>query len=493
LSKSFLNRFLSIIIISLLVNMVIIAAVGPVSAQSISILYVDPRHVIDTTKTAGTDFTINVNVKDITDFYGYQIKLRYNTTVLDVNTVTLGSFFPSDSVLWVSEENRINEAGGYVWYILTMPYGAKYGVDGSGTLLSISFNVTSIGETILDLEALEVFNHKMKEMPRNVYDCYFSNILRHTRLYVDPEKKIDLDLVPSKNFTINVNVFNVTNLHSSEFKLNYDTRILDVLKVTEGSFMASFGETNFVSGMNETLGLVEVNVTLVDPIGATTPNWPKAGNGTLAIVTFNVTAIGGCDLYLYNTKLTDPTATPIKHYPFEGGYFNNKDIVHDIVITDVKTTVTTVVVEDGVSVPVSKPVSEIYAGEKVNVTVFLKNDGNILEDFNVTAYYNVTHIGIPMNITLSDGFVTSVVFEWNTEGVEVGSYIIWAEASPVLGETIEDQINNKFTMKNEFKVLGGGSLPVELVVTAVAGVFIIAVAAVYLMKFRKPKPVAEAH
>jgi len=463
----------------------IMVAVSPVYGQTAT-LYVDPPRIIDTTKTAGTDFTVNINVKDIIDFYGYNIMLFYNTTLLDVNSVTQGSLFPTKMY------EEINETLGYVWYSHAMDFGAQYGVDGSGTLLTINFNVTSIGETILDLDALEVVNHKSKEIPRNVYDGYFSNILRHTRLYVDPERIIDLDLVPGKNFTINVNVFNVTNLHSSEFKLDYDTRLLDVLEITEGSFMASFGNTNFVSKINETLGLVEGNVTLVDPIGAETPNWPKTGSGTLAMITFNVTAIGDWYLRLYNTKLTDPTATPIEHHSFDG-YFNNKDIIHDIVLTDVKTTVTTMEVVDGTPIPVTQRVSEVYAGEKVNVTVSVKNDGTISENFNVTAHYNDTRIGAPMKVTLSEGFTTSLVFEWNTEGLEVGNYTIWAEASPVLGETVEDQLNNKFTMKGGFKLLAGQSLPVELIVAAVASVSIVAVTAVYLIKFRKPKPGAKAH
>lgn len=478
-----MNKSSLITTVSLLVSMVIMIPASPVYGQVNAKLYVDPPKIIDTTKTAGTDFTININVKDVTDLFGYNIKLIYDTALLNVNTVTLGSFFPYSSVPWHEE---INEAAGYIWYALTMPYGAQYGVDGSGSLLTVDFNVTSVGETVLDLDALEFFNHAMQEMPRNVYDGYFGNILRHTRLYVNPERKMDTGLVPGKNFTINVNVFNVTNLHSSEFELAYDTRLLDVLEVTEGSFMASFGDTNFASKMNETLGLVEGNVTLVDETGAATPNWPEAGNGTLVMVTFNVTAIGECDLYLYNTKLTDQTATPIEHYSFDG-YFNNKDIIHDIIITDVTTTITTEEVEDGIPFPVSKPVSEVYVGEKLNITAFVRNSGTISENFNVTAHCNDTRIGSPVNITLSAGFVTSLVFEWNTMGMEVGSYIIWAEASPVLGETNGD--NNKFTMEDVFKVLSGGrSLPVELIVAAIAGVSIIVVAAVYLMKFRKPKP-----
>ena len=473
-----MNKSTLIIIVSLLVNIVIMVAVSPVYGQTAK-LYVDPPSIIDTTKTAGTDFTIDINVKDIIDFFGYNIKLIYNTTLLNVNTVTLGTFFPSGSVPWHEE---INDTAGYIWYALTMPYGSQYGVDGSGTLMTISFTVESIGETILDLDTLEIFNHKMKEIPRNVYDGYFSNILRHTRLQVDPEKKIDPDLVLGKNFTINVNILNATDLFGFDFFLNYTTAVLSATNITLGSSLPS-GSVPWHEEINDTAGYVWYNVTM--PVR-------MDGNGILATITFTVESIGETTLGLSNTKLVDSGGRLIEHDTGDG-YFSNEPIIHDIVITDVTTTVTTVEVEDDIPFPVSRPVSEVYVGEKVNVTVFVKNNGTILENFNVTAYYNVTRIGTPMNVTLSKGFVTSLVFEWNTEGVEVGNYTIWAEASGVVGETIEDQLNNKFTMKGGFKVLRGRSLPVELVVVAVASVFIIAVTAVYLIKFRKPKPVAKAH
>jgi len=453
----------------------IMVAVSPVYGQTAK-LYVDPPSIIDTTKTAGTDFTVNINFKDIIDFYGYNIMLFYNTTLLNVNSVTLGSLFPTK----VYEE--INETLGYVWYSYTMEHGAEYGVDGSGTVMTIGFTVESIGDTILDLDTLEIFNNRIDEIPHNVYDGYFSNILRQTKLSVEPKNTIDPSLTQGENFTINVNILNATDLFGLDFFLNYTTAVLSATNITLGSSLSS-GSVIFHEEINDTAGYVWYNVTM--PVR-------MDGNGILANITFTVDSIGETILDLCATKLVDSGGRLIVHDTVDG-YFSNKPVTHDIVITDVKATVTTVEVEDSTPIPVTKRVSEVYAGEKVNVTVSVQNNGTISENFNVTAYYNVTRIGIPMNVTLSAGFTTSLVFEWNTEGMEVGNYTIWAEASSALGETIEDQLNNKFTMKGGFKVLARQSLPVELVVAAVASVSIIAVTAVYLIKFRKPKPVAKAH
>jgi len=478
-----LNKSLLIIITSLLVNMVIMAVVSPVYGPVYAKLYVDPPSIIDITKTPGTNFIVNINVKDISDLFGYVFKLFYNTTLLNVTTVDIGPFF-SNPFPW---HNETNEELGYVYYAVSMPTGSQVGVSGSGTLLTISFNVTSTGETSLDLCTLEILNSKNKDIPHIPYDGYFSNILRHTKLYVDPQNTINPDLVQSKNFTINVNVLNITDLFGYEFSLNYTTAVLTATNITLGSFFPSEPTPPVIwhDEINDTLGYVWYNVTMP-------PDAPsgKTGDGTLATIKFTIDSIGGTSLDLCNAEFVNSQGEEIEYDTLDG-YFSNKPIFHDIAITNITTTVTTVEVEQGISVPVTKHVSEVYGGEKVNVTVFVKNNGTVSENFNVTAYYNDALIGTPKNVTLLADFKISLVFEWNTEGVAVGNYTIWAEASSVPGETIEYKDNNKFTMEGVFKVLPR-SFPIELVVVAAVAIgSIIAITTVYFIKVRKPKPVAE--
>ena len=87
-----MNKSLLIIIISLLVSMGIVVVVNPVYGSVYAKLYVDPPSIIDTTKTSGTNFTVNINIKDVTDLYSYDLKLMYDTTLLNVATVSIGPF-----------------------------------------------------------------------------------------------------------------------------------------------------------------------------------------------------------------------------------------------------------------------------------------------------------------------------------------------------------------------------------------------------------------
>lgn len=445
---------------------------------TINAFYVSPPRIIDTTKTAGTTFTAEINVKDITDLLGYNFRLNYTATVLTATEVTLGSFFPSDA--W-KVKKEINDVQGYVWYAVLMPFGSQVGKSGSGTLATISFTVDSLGESPLDLDTLEIFDSQMVGITHNVYDGYFSNIPRPW-IYADPPRVVPPQhLIPSENFTINVNVFKVTDLHSFEFRLAYNTTLLDVLEIAEGSFMTGFGDTGFISNINETLGFVEAIITLIDPTGAaTTP-----GNETLARVTFNIAEIGETDLDLYDTKLTDPASTVIKHYAFDG-YFSNKAVIHDVAITDITTTITTVEVKDNMTFSVPKQVSEIYVGDKSNVTVHVKNNGTLNESFNVTAYCDDNIIDTKKIPNLSAGFSIILPFEWNTDGVPTGNYTIWAETSVVEGDINPD--NNKLIMEDEFRVLWRQTFPWELAAAAGGIVLIIAATAVYFVKIRKSRP-----
>lgn len=460
------------------------AIVGTGEASPETKVYIDPTPKI---ASVGETFKINVNILNVAKLGGFEFCLAYDTNILDCLEVAERSpfleSFGETYIFRLTIEDNYNATHGRLWLSITLK-AAPEGATGSGILATITFKATALGESVLNLYSLEQkpgpygyylvdVPDKIKlgdvnadPIPHEVVDGYFSDIPRPW-IYVDPLSIVPPPyLIPGENFTINVNVFNITNLHRSEFKLAYNTTLLDALAITEGSFMASFGNTSFTSNINETLGLVEANVTLVDPIGATTPNWPEAGNGTLATVTFNVTVIGECDLDLYDTKLTDPTATPIEHYTFDG-YFSNKAIIHDIAVTEVTTT----------------PTSMVYAGNNVTISVRVKNNGTESETFNVTAYYDNTPIKTEKVTALPTGAIRILTFEWNTEGVAEGNYTIRAEASTVPGET--NTANNKFTKQSKLRVLPleqPTTLSIELVVFIIV---LITVAIAGIIFYRK--------
>ena len=123
-----------------------------------------------------------------------------------------------------------------------------------------------------------------------------------------------------EEFLINVVVVNATNLYSFEFKLGYNTTLLDAIDVTEGSFLKSFGNTSATMEIHDSGGYIWISVTLL------TPAPPAMGSGILATIRFKVTyetvypETVGCSLDLYDTELNDPVGQPIPHTVHDGSY-----------------------------------------------------------------------------------------------------------------------------------------------------------------------------
>jgi hypothetical protein len=123
-----------------------------------------------------------------------------------------------------------------------------------------------------------------------------------------------------KIFTINVTITGVTDLYGFEFKLDYNTTILDAKTITQGSFLPPLKSYVLVNQINDTGGYVWFAATLLAPEPA------KSGNGVLATISFNATygtiypQTVGCDLHLYDTILGDPTGQSIAHDTIDGYY-----------------------------------------------------------------------------------------------------------------------------------------------------------------------------
>jgi len=237
-------------------------------------------------------------------------------------------------------------------------------------------------------------------------------------IYVDPQTSTG---TVGQNFTININISNVTDLYGWEFKLRWNSTLLDAKDVLEGSFLKQGGNTFFTFKINNTEGYMIVDCTLLGDVSGV------SGNGTLATVKFYVEARGECALDLYDTKLVNSSEQSITHTTIDGNF---RTIVRDVAITSVTPSKTVVVV-----------------GEIVNITVVAKNEGTETETFNVTAYYGNVSIETQAVNNLAADTNTTLIFSWNTTSVSAGNYTIKAIADTGYGET-ETSYNIKTTVIN---------------------------------------------
>jgi hypothetical protein len=226
-----------------------------------------------------------------------------------------------------------------------------------------------------------------------------------TILFVNPPRSFT---EVNNEFLINVSIANVTDLYGWEFKIKWNSTLLDARNVTEGTFLKTQSETFFVIDINNTAGYIRAACTLIGDIPGVN------GSGTLATIEYYVETPGECVLDLYDTKLVNSTEQPIGHN-INDGYFSS--VLHDISITQVRVSPTTV-----------------FIGELVEINVSVLNEGTAQEIFNLTAYVDSTIIGLE-SVLLDNNASTIVTFSWDTQGFTKGDYLISAVASVVLGES----------------------------------------------------------
>lgn len=121
------------------------------------------------------------------------------------------------------------------------------------------------------------------------------------------------------NFTVDVNITDVVNLWIFEFKLDYDTSLLDAISVIPGPVVP---ETRMLSPIdtgtgewipiNDTLGRVSVVCTFLFPAMSYT------GSDTLMTINFTATAEGSSALQFNSTGLFDSGAYSISHDKLDG-------------------------------------------------------------------------------------------------------------------------------------------------------------------------------
>jgi parallel beta-helix repeat protein len=116
----------------------------------------------------------------------------------------------------------------------------------------------------------------------------------------------------------NVSIYGATNIYGYDFKLYYNSSLLNGTAIAEGGFLKANGDTiftiyNFNDNYNGTHGLVSVYSTLKGQKPGVN------GTGTLITVTFTTKPSTGLSLLeLADTKLSDPSSNPVSHSAING-------------------------------------------------------------------------------------------------------------------------------------------------------------------------------
>ncbi|MGD0029519.1 MAG: CARDB domain-containing protein [Candidatus Bathyarchaeia archaeon] len=219
---------------------------------------------------------------------------------------------------------------------------------------------------------------------------------------VSPPEIFDLTMGPSSTFYINITLANAANLGLCAFNLTYDPSIInwigmDVFRVQGQLPIATIT-------LNGNAGFLRVSLNYSTPF-TTDPPVP------MLTMQFHVEAYGISLLNLTDTQLLDGNSNPITHFELDGLFSN---IIRDVAVTNV--------------VAATK---WIYQGWSDDISVTVKNLGNVSETFTASVYYNSSLIGVASIVSLAPNAETTTTIPWNTTGVPEGNYTITGVASIV--------------------------------------------------------------
>ena len=125
--------------------------------------------------SVGDTFTVNVDITDVTDLYGYQFDLSFDTNYLQVvpqivngspQDVVEGPFLATGGATFFIP--GVHNGAGTIEFTIDLLLGSVSGVTGSGTLASITFlalAATGINPTALTLSNYLLLDSTLAEIP----------------------------------------------------------------------------------------------------------------------------------------------------------------------------------------------------------------------------------------------------------------------------------------------------------------------------------------
>jgi len=217
--------------------------------------------------TLGVPFSIDVMISNVADLYGFEIKLGYNTTILNAINASEGSFLKQAGETWNITE--INDAGGYVKFAVSR-LSVENGVNGSGTLFTLTFNssLSATGTTSIAFNTVKLSNPQ-------------SQPISHTFL----GGSVEVVEIDTKSFSVveNETTFNIPTVSNSTIlELNYNE--------SDGKIsLISTGPSGYSSFCNITIPKELLNGTFAVLVNNQTAYYEKIENATHYTLCFNFT------------------------------------------------------------------------------------------------------------------------------------------------------------------------------------------------------------
>jgi len=112
------------------------------------------------------NFTVFINVSHVSDLYGWQVNLEWNSSMLELTDITEGPFLKSKGQTFFSYTPDKDKVA-----IVCTLQGNVTGVSGEGTLAKVEFKVKQHGTCTIQIYNSKLLNSNEKEISHSVSNC----------------------------------------------------------------------------------------------------------------------------------------------------------------------------------------------------------------------------------------------------------------------------------------------------------------------------------
>jgi antitoxin (DNA-binding transcriptional repressor) of toxin-antitoxin stability system len=263
------NRFMVIITLLTLVLGAVIAA--PAVAAEVTVSLEAPALV-----SPGSDFTVNVNITQVTDFDACNYDISYDSSVLRLDNVASGLI--GETTIPVDVYNEIGDGA----YRVIQNVPGLTGVSGSGYLAVLHFHVIGAegDSSAITLSNGMIANNLAQEITATWTGASVEVGVTPVAVSLDAPD----EAAPASDFTVNVNIGQVTDFDAASYDISFDSLVLRLDDVTSGLLGETAIPVDLYNELEAGTWRIIQNVPGTDGV---------SGSGYLAVLHFHVVGADG--------------------------------------------------------------------------------------------------------------------------------------------------------------------------------------------------------
>jgi hypothetical protein len=237
--------------------------VGTEEVQMVAKVFVTPSLIEKRPIDVGTTFEVNVTVRNVTDFFGFDFNLTWDTNLIGLAGVDYES--PLDSIWgsgnWVMVKNETTPG----WYkLVAVSTRSGFNSTGDHTLARLMFRVEGFynwkAETNLHFVVVKLSNSNANPIGADAVDGTYRIDAQKPSTEITPS--IAFCRKYSERFNVSVNIGDALGVKDCTFEIHYNTTLLGY--VVGSDVWGDLGAGTIT--VNETAGIITGSVTSSTPM-----------------------------------------------------------------------------------------------------------------------------------------------------------------------------------------------------------------------------------